>query len=423
MCSIATNSPFDRVEDVLKKSDEKDEVDVVAFGLETDDGEIVKVYVNVTDADEFEKAMAEMLGKEDDVEEAIKELAREFDVVDVVWPEDKPEDNEGTEETVDAAPSEEGDLELDLETEEDVKDVKENRSTLKASMTEALEAKDQEVFEASMEVVLSEPYKSMTKSLTTPLQLRILQLFDLAGIPADALTARRTDFLMGVRQVARKANENSSFKMALRRLLAVMQGVNPKDEGGDQVDEAKDDPTFDVDRIDDVKAFKALLANTYARMAVDVFIVLGLPIDKIIKTSKVKDLRDSIKDFGARVRSNGRLRSYFKLLAASMDLDGKSVVKEEVEEEAGEGREEIGSDDPYVKAVVNFAKFMGIPAENLQYRESHLVMSLKKRKMDIGGWQTLCAKLEKFIVARQGRETGATGVKEEVDLLMGFLDK
>lgn len=74
-----------------------DEVDTVPFGLETDDGDIVKVYVNAEEADKFEEAMKKMLGIEDDIEEAINNLAQEFDIVDVVWPKDK-DGSEGEEE-------------------------------------------------------------------------------------------------------------------------------------------------------------------------------------------------------------------------------------------------------------------------------------------------------------------------------------
>ncbi len=66
-----------------------DEVDTVPFGLETDDGDIVKVYVNAEQADAFEEAMKKLLGIEDDIEDAINKLALEFDIVDVVWPKEK----------------------------------------------------------------------------------------------------------------------------------------------------------------------------------------------------------------------------------------------------------------------------------------------------------------------------------------------
>ena len=64
-----------------------DEVDSIVFGMETDDGKIVKVYVNAAQADDFEKALAELLGQQDDLEQVINDLANKFDIVDVEWPE------------------------------------------------------------------------------------------------------------------------------------------------------------------------------------------------------------------------------------------------------------------------------------------------------------------------------------------------
>jgi hypothetical protein len=71
-----------------------DEVDTVIFGMEMDDGSVVKVYVNATQADEFEKILAELLGEEDDVEKVIDDLANSFDIVDVEWPNEAMIDGE-----------------------------------------------------------------------------------------------------------------------------------------------------------------------------------------------------------------------------------------------------------------------------------------------------------------------------------------
>lgn len=96
------------VADYLERAAElNDEVETVPFGLETDDGDVVKVYVNAAEADKFEEAMKKLLGIEDDIEEAINKLAQEFDIIDVVWPIDK-----------DAA-GEEGPDDLQLGTESD----------------------------------------------------------------------------------------------------------------------------------------------------------------------------------------------------------------------------------------------------------------------------------------------------------------
>ena len=85
------------VADYIERAEElNDEVDTVPFGLETDDGQIVKVYVNAEQADAFEEAMKNMLGLEDDIEEAINRLTTEFDIVDVVWPKtDDDQDGDG----------------------------------------------------------------------------------------------------------------------------------------------------------------------------------------------------------------------------------------------------------------------------------------------------------------------------------------
>ncbi len=78
-----------------KAHDINDEVDTVVYGLETSDGEVVKVYVNATQADAFEAEMKKLLGMEDDIEEAINDLATRFDIVDVVWPKGTgPEEDE-----------------------------------------------------------------------------------------------------------------------------------------------------------------------------------------------------------------------------------------------------------------------------------------------------------------------------------------
>lgn len=63
-----------------------DAVDTVAFGLETTDGEIVKVYVNAEEAEAFEQKMSQLLGKVDDIDQALEELSDEFDIVHVVKP-------------------------------------------------------------------------------------------------------------------------------------------------------------------------------------------------------------------------------------------------------------------------------------------------------------------------------------------------
>ena len=83
------------VADYLERAHElNDEVEAVLYGLETSDGKVVKVYVNATQADAFEGEMKKMLGMEDDIEDAINNLAAKFDIVDVIWPKGEGPDGE-----------------------------------------------------------------------------------------------------------------------------------------------------------------------------------------------------------------------------------------------------------------------------------------------------------------------------------------
>lgn len=118
------------ITDYIERAEElNDEVDTIPFGLETDDGQIVKVYVNAEQADKFEETMKNMLGLEDDIEEAINRLSTEFDIVDVVWP--RQENEEGEEVDPDA------DLSIDdtsnLEDPEDDNDFAEDEFDVIAS--------------------------------------------------------------------------------------------------------------------------------------------------------------------------------------------------------------------------------------------------------------------------------------------------
>lgn len=69
--------------------DKAEEIETIAFGLEDDNGEIIKVYVNAEEAEAFEKALGDMLGSEDDIEEVIQKLSDDYDIVSVEWPEER----------------------------------------------------------------------------------------------------------------------------------------------------------------------------------------------------------------------------------------------------------------------------------------------------------------------------------------------
>lgn len=92
------------VNDYLERAGElNDEVDTIGFVIETDDDDYIKIYVNASQADEFEAEMAKLLGLEDDPEAAINTLAQKYDIVDVVWPKDPEPDTDADDVNIDNA--------------------------------------------------------------------------------------------------------------------------------------------------------------------------------------------------------------------------------------------------------------------------------------------------------------------------------
>lgn len=103
-----------KLKNAEKKAQQDD--DAVAFGLEDEDGNIVRVYVKAEQADEFEKALSGMLSGQDEdsdkdelgdesynaleIAELLFKLKDRFEIVDVDWgsiPEDQEEEEPGME--------------------------------------------------------------------------------------------------------------------------------------------------------------------------------------------------------------------------------------------------------------------------------------------------------------------------------------
>lgn len=86
-----------KLKDAEKRVDAED--DTVPFGMEDEEGNLVKVYVRAEQADEFESTLASMLAGDDfdededgasssmEIAEVLFQLKDKFDIVDVEWPE------------------------------------------------------------------------------------------------------------------------------------------------------------------------------------------------------------------------------------------------------------------------------------------------------------------------------------------------
>lgn len=100
----APSSGMNSVEAVntkIERAEKTEEVDTVTFGLETDDNRIVKVYVKAEQANDFEEALSKELGVEDVIEDVLNKLSKDFDIIDVEWP-DAVNDNDNNDQDEDS---------------------------------------------------------------------------------------------------------------------------------------------------------------------------------------------------------------------------------------------------------------------------------------------------------------------------------
>lgn len=89
----------------LENKESADQRDIVSFGVEDDDGQVVRVTIRADQAEEFEKALQSVMAEfeEDEntkteIAEVLYKLKDNFDIVDVVWPEvEEDEEVEGQE--------------------------------------------------------------------------------------------------------------------------------------------------------------------------------------------------------------------------------------------------------------------------------------------------------------------------------------
>ncbi len=103
-------SSFDPADVLSKLRDAEKQVDTeedtVPFGMEDEEGKVIKVYVRADQADEFESALGSMLAGEDEegddddeidgmeIAEVLFKLKDKFDIVDVEWPEIEGDEEE-----------------------------------------------------------------------------------------------------------------------------------------------------------------------------------------------------------------------------------------------------------------------------------------------------------------------------------------
>lgn len=202
----ADNANFEKdIVDKLDRSVKFDEVDTITFGLETDDGKIIKVYVNAEQAEGFEKALSQKLGEVDDIEEVLNELSKEFEIVDVEWP------TEGDS-------SEDPDLEADDGSSALDPKVYKKKQTVEDNPDQAFESLN---FGEEASLALLESSNSIESRFTSASQLMVYHAIVDLGVPEIALARNpyRAAIIKGIKNVAEEAQHSASMKVALKAFI------------------------------------------------------------------------------------------------------------------------------------------------------------------------------------------------------------
>lgn len=209
--------------DKLNRAAKLDEIETTTFGLETDDGRVVKVFVNEKDAEKFEKLMADCLGKTDSIEDAINKAAVEVDIVDVEWPEDEDDEDED-EDVIDGSEALDPNVYGDKE--------KDNKHELKAKKEAGA---DETVTEAK-----SGDGNIANRFSTSNQHLVFQAILDL-GIPEEALnrSVYRSSIIRGIKETAIMMQTAPGIKTALKMFVKKrVDFEHKKDTGKENVNES-----------------------------------------------------------------------------------------------------------------------------------------------------------------------------------------
>lgn len=397
------------VADYLKKADDiNDEVDTVAFGLETDDGEIVKVYVAVPDADGFEKAMASKLGTEDDLEDVIAELAQEFDIVDVEWPEDAEEDEDLEDgdsiETQNGADDENEEAEFEINLDNIKQESLENEMSIGAAFLSRVMEQTGEKSKTTQKdsIVWPPELESFAKSLSTPAQEKILYAISLFNLPKEVIGSKKAIgvFRRNIVDVSKMYVKNQALRIWLNKLTKELSPEENKDE----VKEAFE-PAVDIDWSDPALkkagAFRDTLPRGLSRLIFDILIGLGVPQTMLVDINKGK-VRESIRDLTRQFRKSQRVRVYLNLIAKALGIEKEDQADSAAHSSKAPIAEAIQEAD-YSATVRELLIELGVPADNIMYKEANVIRSFKKRKLQLNA-AVVTRKLELFIVLLKKNE-------------------
>jgi hypothetical protein len=414
------------VKDYLEKAAEiNDEVDTIVFGLEDENGDIVKIYVAADQADDFEAKMSELLGLEDDLESAINKAAETFDIVDVVWPAD-PESTESdndvpAEDDFDIDSIEDDEDELN-DTESEISDSEDNPPPVKESkkmnldieegwyvynqkdvpiagpMKDENKAKkkaedlggdklgftvgytsdfdsrkrkaklneedDVDGVRDGMNIPMDSQYSLLAMRLKRPVEKKIVAFFSMTGIPG-----RYVINVDGVDDAIRSSADMLRKNMSVRRAFDEFYMLLAQAKGFSAIEKVSESDGTSAKR------------GTYLQKKFEtILIALGMP-EQLVSSSGPSVTSPMLFRVAKLIDSNQGLESALNNLALrlglhSADIDmqvGESKLNEEVD---------VGNDE-FLQKVIQLVMALGVPEDNLNYRKSVLIRAMREKKLSL----------------------------------------
>jgi hypothetical protein len=291
--------------DKLDRGAKFDEIDTVTFGLETDDGMVVKVYVKADQADDFEKAMANKLGEVDDIEEALNELSKEFEIVDVEWPEDKSQKNSSG---------------LDTDGSEVMnKEVYDNPSEKSSGGKTKWTAKESLSFGEQAALAFLGEDESIEQRFTTSSQMMVFHAIIELGVPEEALIRNplRSTIIKGIKEKALEISKNPSMKTALKQFINKSIDYD-KNAGKKETDD---------EGLEEALTIKESLASDYWEVVINLIKYIGAEEDETTQLLSSSALKNLISSSSSPLQQNvsSEFRSKMDDLQTALDKANDSA--------------------------------------------------------------------------------------------------
>jgi len=337
------------VSDYLERAAElNDEVETVPYGLETDDGKIVKIYVALTDAEAVEETLKTLLGVEDDIEEVVNQLSQKYDIVDVVWPkEDAPDedaddiaidadietfmaassastDDEDEDEEFETVASTDGEDKSSVEDEPtiDSKESETNMNAITVKIPEGVDITDEELEEF---ITSSEILEGFTFERLDTGEVKFMSPEKIEDEAKGEIISLIKDFLSSKSENSADAKgadmekdktKNESVSLLKSIIAETTDGVNDR---------------FDIQVDSQTKTLINKLRRPYERKLVQVFSMVGIP-GRFLNT---QDVEAGVQAAADKLRKQVSIRRDFdKFFDALSTAKGFTKVEEPKVEEA-----------------------------------------------------------------------------------------